>query len=292
MFEIRRSVFFGSFVGALSLLGVLCAPATSQAQSGQPVIEVFRIEKVVRDGRRWLEFSWDVRNTDRVHLLQDGRAMESRIQLRDGSFGWPPNMPGGFRIGTDAGNFTLVAQNPLGRVEAKARIEPRGCFAFLTPPGRNWTRCRAGGVIASNLGAGNTTSTAPPRPAPPRPAPPSRQRAGKCDAYGEVTSRVGFRLRVPRRYNNPSAGYDTFTLNEVYLRRDGTSRVRTARLSGRGSSRSYSFQGLTQGVDYVVGLGGGWWSRPGEIRFRCPSSRASKVRRHLPGLQAQGVRTD
>ena len=136
------------------LVAIITGPEALQAQGAPPVIENYQIQRTSVSGRDGLAFTCEVRNVDRVRLLEDGREIPARIQLPDGSFGWPPSMPAFKTTGTD-GAFTLVAENKASRVEARGSYGEKGCFAWLTPPGTHWTRCRKGGIVAAKL------STAP-----------------------------------------------------------------------------------------------------------------------------------
>jgi len=229
------------------------APAgAARAQTGPPEIVEFRIRKQVEDGRTWLVFSWQARNVDRVRLFEEGREKQSRIQLSDGSFGWPARMPGAFRIGTGTGNFELVAQNAAGRVSARTRIDGSGCFALLDPPGRAWQRCKVGGLIAANL-------TPSPAPGPAR-----------CSGGGVVTSALGFSARYRDNPLLPNSSVSTVRLDTVWLVDRRSGRTTLLRLSGRGNSREYRFNGLQGGRDYLVALPNEWFGRPQWVEFRCP----------------------
>lgn len=241
------------------LLWFVWSNESSLAQSDPPIIVNYQIQRTTENGRDWLVFTWEALNVDRVTLLHDGREMQSRNQLPDGSFGWPPTMPGAFQTTGTSGTYTLIAENQSGRVEARAKFEGGTCYAWLVPPGNHWSRCRRGGQIASNL---STT------------APAGRPR---CSGKGRVTSRLNFVISVPNNPFNPAAGTTRHRLDMVTLRRVGSDNVRRLRLSGRGSERHYRFSGLQGGHEYVIALPWSWRGRPQEIKFRCPSSPGEHV---------------
>lgn len=222
------------------------------ASSDPPVIENFQIEREKKDGRWTLVFTWSARNVDRVTLLDDGRPMEARIQLPDGSFGWPPQMPRAFRTTGTQGTYTLIAENDAGRVEARGRYDGNTCFAWRVPPGTHWSRCRKDGQIAKDLSV--TVALGPPR----------------CSVEGQVRSRLRFRAEIVDNPLNPSSGTSFETLDKVGINRVGTNSWRPLRLSGRGDMRTYRATGLKGGHDYLVVLPSGWSGQPGQVRFRCP----------------------
>ncbi|WP_223421522.1 hypothetical protein [Tateyamaria pelophila] len=261
------SVIFISVACTMSHVG----PALSQ--SGPPTIVSFKVEKTFRDGHTWLTFSWDTRNVIRVILLEGGREMESRTQLSDGSFGWPAKMPPAFSIRTNSGNFTLRVENQLGRVEATASYRDGTCFAWLTPPGTHWSRCRVGGVIATNL------STVP------GPEPTS------CKAVGTVSSSLNFVARVPNNPFNPAAGVTVHRLDTVWFRAAGQGDFRRANLSGRGNTRKFTLNGLRSGTTYEVTLGTVWRPNPRIVRFNCPSAQGRHDVR-VPRLHSVGFSDD
>ena len=234
------------------------APSVAVSANGAPVIEVFKIERVKERGMNWLQFTWKVRNVDRVTFLEDGRPAESRIQLSDGSFGWPADMPGAYKIGTNSGSFTLIARNSKGKVSAVGRYTRGVCYAWNDPPGTHWSRCRRGGVIARNLSA-------------------DRPRVASCTIEGVVTSRIGFTQRVRRRPNDPSSGTDIFRLNRIAYAEVGASDNRPIRLTGRGTTRRYKVSGLKGGRSYKIMLPWSWQGRPGEVRVRCPATGGRSV---------------
>jgi hypothetical protein len=239
-----------AFTVALALFMALAAPALTQ--EGPPLIRNYQIELTEVGGRTGLTFTWQVENVDRVRLLNDGREIEARIQLPDGSFGWPPEMPGAFRTSGTDGVYALVAENPLGRVEARGSYREHSCYAWLVPPGTHWTRCRRGGVVASNL-----ATTVAPGPM-------------LCDVVGHVTSTRNFRVAVQDNPLNPASGTTTFELNSIWFRRAGQEDFRRARLSGRGNERTYRLNNLSGGHDYEITLGWNWPSNPSIVRVRCP----------------------
>ncbi|MDV7142724.1 hypothetical protein R3X27_08515 [Tropicimonas sp. TH_r6] len=275
---------------AFRLIVFVCVTAlflslTSEARAQQeaPVIDVFSYEKVRKDGRDWIYLSWRVQNTDRVYLFSNGQPVDSRSQLPDGTFGWPPVLNGSFGSGASTGDFTLVAQNPFGRVEARGKIGADGCLAWLTPPDKNWTRCRAGGIIAANLGTGGQASGTGKVVV----------TNGRCEAVGVVHAARGFAAKVPRNPLNPKGSIDTFVLDHVVLRNESRNEIRqfALRSKGTGKTRSYHATGLRPGNSYVLGLPGGWRADPQFIRFNCPR-REGTVRRHLTEMTALGFSSD
>lgn len=230
------------------------------AQSGPPSIVAYKFERTTEDGRQWLSLGWEALNVDRVILLHDEKELSARIQLPDGSFGWPPTMPiGAFKTTGLTGTYTLVAENQHGRVQARAKLDDTSCHRWLVPPGTHWERCRKGGVIAENLST--TPSAGPPR----------------CTVEGRVTSSVNFIGSVPDSPLNPKAGATSHRLDQVVIRRRGQpDYVRVLRLSGRAGRdrvRTYKFNGVPGDFDYVVHLAHGFFrSKPPEVAFHCPST--------------------
>ncbi|EPX75776.1 hypothetical protein [Salipiger mucosus] len=250
---LRLSAYLRVALAAL-IFPLLVPVAPALAQGGPPVIEVFRIERAQVSGRAGLAFTWQVENVGRVRLLHDGREVEARIQLPDGSFGWPPDMPGAFRTTGTTGTYTLIAENARGRVEARGSYRDGGCFAWLVPPGTHWTRCRRGGLVASNL-----STTLAPGPA-------------RCNITGSVTSSRNFRVRVRDNPLKPASGSTTYELDTIWYRRAGRGDFRPVRLSGRGPTRSYPLNNLSGGFDYEIALGRSWPSNPAILRIRCPDT--------------------
>lgn len=250
-----RLSFVASGVGAL-LVGSLFGGAAgfANAQTTGPTIATYQIERVERDGRDFLVFTWDVRNVDRVTLLRDGREIPARFQLDDGSLGWPPKMQGAFSTMNVVSVYTLVAENPSGRVEARGMYYRRVCYSWLVPPATRWSRCRRGGVVAANL----STTGAAAKP--------------QCTVEGRVTSRLNFVARLPNDTSNPAAGTTTYRLDTVLLRRVGSGAGHWLRLAGRGNNRRYQASGLEHGRSYVVRLPWRWRGIPHEIRFSCSST--------------------
>jgi hypothetical protein len=121
-------------VALVSVLGsALLGPVPALAE--EPRIVFFRVDPTVRNGETWHEFHWEVLGVDRVRLFSDRGEMESRIQLDDGSFGWPASMPGALsmKLGLTPNCFRLVAEGPRGgRVEQTVATLPS--VEQLSPP--------------------------------------------------------------------------------------------------------------------------------------------------------------
>ncbi len=94
-------------IGALS--------AQERHDSSEARILQFQVLPTTEDGVQWHTFHWDVANTMKVKLFQDGSEIPGRSQLRDGSVGWPLSMSGALRMRLKApATFKLVATDRAG----------------------------------------------------------------------------------------------------------------------------------------------------------------------------------
>ena len=83
-----RRLLRKSFCYLVLLFALLGAGAVqSDDSSGGPEILLFRVLPTIDDGVHWHEFHWEVANTHRVRLFQNGTENPGRTQLSDGSMG-------------------------------------------------------------------------------------------------------------------------------------------------------------------------------------------------------------
>jgi hypothetical protein len=116
-------------IGGL-VLGLLVAPVLLHAQQSAPLPTIlsFAISPTTVEnfGGQWIEFSWRTRNTDRVRLYRDGREIKGRSQLRNGEFGFPTTLTGGFKMQhSESATYELVAENEQGKA-ARTIVVPAG----------------------------------------------------------------------------------------------------------------------------------------------------------------------
>jgi hypothetical protein len=218
----------------------------------QEIVE-FRIFREDDGGRTWLRLGWSVTGVNRVRLFESGREIASRIQLPNGSFGWPAEMPDAFRLQGADGDFTLVAEGAGGRVSARGTYGENGCMAWLSPPDRHWQRCRVGGVIASNLrpaAAGGASAT--------------------CSGEGRVRSMIGFSVDVPESPLIPNSPTQRWNLDSVLLYETGTQNFVALPIRRLGAEGVYRFSDLQGGRSYQIALDYGWQGDPGVVDIRCP----------------------
>lgn len=116
--------------------GMLATWSHTPAYAAEPRIAFFRVVPIVEDGRRWYEFHWQVLGADRVRLFEDKREVPSRIQLRDGRFGWPDAMSGSFRQTLSrTARFTLLAEGSRGaRIAESVVVDVRPARTDTSPP--------------------------------------------------------------------------------------------------------------------------------------------------------------
>lgn len=121
-FVVRRLAPFVAILLAVVGPGLL-APAPALAE--EPRIVFFRIVPMDRNGEIWHEFHWEVLDAERVRLFSDGREVESRSQLDDGSFGWRASMAGSMSMKLSSSRqFRLVAEGAGGaRAERTVAVE-------------------------------------------------------------------------------------------------------------------------------------------------------------------------
>ncbi len=88
-----------------------------------PSILLFRVLSTIDEGVQWHEFHWQVANTDRVKLFQDGAEIGGRSQRSDGTIGWPLSMSGGMRMRLKASTtFELIAEGADGSSVSKSQV--------------------------------------------------------------------------------------------------------------------------------------------------------------------------
>lgn len=119
------------------LLAFLGAGAVrSDDSSGRPEILLFRVLPTIDDGVHWHEFHWQVANTYRVRLFQDGSELHGRTQLSDGSLGWQMSMSGSMRMRLKVtATFQLVAEDQAGKsVSARQVAEVQAADELNKPP--------------------------------------------------------------------------------------------------------------------------------------------------------------
>lgn len=102
--------------------------------STAPRILLFRVLAAIDEGVQWHEFHWEVANTVRVKLFQDGAELRGRSQQADGSIGWPLSMSGAMRMRLKAtATFELVAEGQSGASASKRQVAE---VVFRKPPGK------------------------------------------------------------------------------------------------------------------------------------------------------------
>jgi len=85
-----------------------------------PTILSFTASPTVVDVGEDVKFFWEVKNAKSVRLFEDNEEIESRIQLPNGSFGWPLTMPGAFSTSQPKTTaYKLVAANREGKTIIK-----------------------------------------------------------------------------------------------------------------------------------------------------------------------------
>jgi hypothetical protein len=118
----------------------LVTPAILQAQQSAslPTILSFEIHPTtVEDlGGEWIEFSWRTKDVDRVRLYRDGQEIKGRSQLRNGEFGFPTLLTGGFKTEhSKSATYELVAENEHGKA-TKTIVVPAAGTESVPPPYR------------------------------------------------------------------------------------------------------------------------------------------------------------
>jgi hypothetical protein len=115
----------GRVTGTIGFALAFAFLSMSAGLADDPRIAFFRVVPTVLDGERWYEFHWEVLDADRVRLFSDKKEMGARIQLPDGSIGWPSSMSGSMRTKlTRPTTFTLLAEaGPGVRVTESVEIE-------------------------------------------------------------------------------------------------------------------------------------------------------------------------
>jgi len=108
--------------------------AQNGARSDAPRIMVFSAVPTIVDGEQWFAFYWEVVNAKRVRLFEGDNEIRGRIQLADGSIGWPLSMSGSMRTKlTRMTTYELVAEDRKGqsvskeftvKVELPVAVEP------------------------------------------------------------------------------------------------------------------------------------------------------------------------
>jgi hypothetical protein len=106
-------------IGCLAFIFIV-TPALLQAQQSAslPTILSFEISPttIENSGREWIEFSWRTKDADRVRLYHDGNEIKGRSQLRNGEFGFPTTLTGGFKSQhSKSATYELVAENEHGK---------------------------------------------------------------------------------------------------------------------------------------------------------------------------------
>ena len=116
-----------------------------EAESGEapvprgPEIVEFRVEPQKVTSGDPVRFYWQTRNAYRVELHDDHGAMESRIVLPKGNFGWPLSMDGAVSESpSESTTYKLVAVGKTGSVSESAEVKVAGgvCQVQVTISGR------------------------------------------------------------------------------------------------------------------------------------------------------------
>ena len=146
---LRRAAMWCLLVVALSSNSLL---AQTEPSSSAPRITSFRVVPVMVSGERWYAFHWDVVNADRVRLFQDGKEMRGRIQLPDGSVGWPPSMPGALQLELKATTtYELVAEHRAGPPARRTFTVNVARLPSPTRPPAETRACTVAGTVVSEM---------------------------------------------------------------------------------------------------------------------------------------------
>jgi hypothetical protein len=106
-----------------------CISGVKQVIS-KPTISSFRASPTLVKPGQSVKFFWEVRNAESVRFHEGNDEIESRIELSDGSFGWPLSMTGYFlTTQPKTTTYTLVAKSREGKI-----IKKRLTVGMVYPP--------------------------------------------------------------------------------------------------------------------------------------------------------------
>lgn len=93
--------------------------AQSNQSSAHSNILDFEVSTIEVKGESWQQISWSTSDVDGVKLFKDGKQIPGRVQLEDGSIGWPSSMAElKMKLKQDA-TFELIVENELGVISRK-----------------------------------------------------------------------------------------------------------------------------------------------------------------------------
>lgn len=85
-----------------------------------PQILSFRISPATIKAGEWVKFYWEVKDAERVKLLDNIGEVQSNIRLSSGEFGWPLSMSGEYSTSQNkTTTYELVAENQQGKTTKK-----------------------------------------------------------------------------------------------------------------------------------------------------------------------------
>ncbi len=151
--------FLDSTIGVRCLAFIfLVLPCLLQAASSPEIISFRATPSPVEVGKD-VRFYWEVKGADTVRLYDENGEIEGRIQLGNGTFGWPLTMPGAFYISArTTETYKLVAKNREGKetiksftVRVKNQLVPLKSY-WSNQRGDNVT-CGTNQCIQSQLGS-------------------------------------------------------------------------------------------------------------------------------------------
>jgi len=104
------------------VLFFLVIPCLLQAEPSPTIINFKATPSPVEAGNV-VKFYWEVKGPATVRLYDDYGEVEGRIQLDNGTFGWPLKMPGAFSTSLNkTETYKLVAENRAGKKSSKTLI--------------------------------------------------------------------------------------------------------------------------------------------------------------------------
>ena len=105
---------------ATKTIAVSAAGANPTPSPSRPKIVSFRASPTMVEAGKDVKFFWEVKDAQTVRLYDNHGELESRIQLRNGTYGWPLTMPGAFSTTQNkTTTYTLTAKNRVGKTTRK-----------------------------------------------------------------------------------------------------------------------------------------------------------------------------
>jgi hypothetical protein len=102
-------------------IAVRAAIAEPAPTPSRPKIVSFRASPTLVEVGRNVTIFWEVKDAETVRFFDDHGELESRIQLHDGTYGWPLTMPGAFSTTPKkTTTYKLVAKNREGKIARKS----------------------------------------------------------------------------------------------------------------------------------------------------------------------------